>query len=100
MEKPAGGKGLPPLEVSNAPRPGQSGHHTPVIDTTTLPGKTLVGHDGGKIGKITAVELDHKTGRSDFMKIRRGGFLGYGTEWFVEPINRITDVGNKTVTLG
>lgn len=99
MEKSTGSKSLPPLGVSIAPRPGQSKYHTTVIDTTTLPGKTLVGHDGGKIGKITAVALDHKTGRSDFMKIRRGGFLGYGTEWFVEPINRIIDVSGNAVRI-
>lgn len=69
------------------------------IDGRALAGKTLLDHDGQKIGKITAAEFDHKSGRMDFMEVRRGGLLGYGTEWFMEPINRVAQVGNKTVTL-
>lgn len=69
------------------------------IDVRTLPGKALIDHAGHKVGKITGVELDHKTGRTDFMKIRRGGFLGYGTEWYLEPIDRISDVHGNTVTM-
>lgn len=72
----------------------------PAVDVRALPGKTLIDHTGHKIGKITAVELDHHTGRTDFFKVRRGGFLGYGAEWFLEPIDRISEVGSKSVTIG
>lgn len=88
------------IGVANNPHPGESQYPFSHIDTRALPGKTLVDHDGHKIGKITAVELDHHTGRSDFMKVRRGGFLGYGTEWFMEPIGRIAEVGRSSVKLG
>ena len=69
------------------------------IDISDLPGKTLVDHSGHKIGKIAAVPLDHQTGRTDFMTIRRGGFLGYGAEWFLEPIDRIAEVRGNAVTI-
>ncbi len=87
------------IGVANNPHPGESEHPFSHIDTRALRGKTLIDHDGHKIGKITAVQLDHHTGRSDFFKVRRGGFLGYGTEWFLMPMTAISHVEQKTVQI-
>lgn len=69
------------------------------IDVSALPGKKLIDRSGHKIGKITAIEVGRESGHADFMKVRRGGLWGYGTEWFLEPVDRVIAVNGHTVTI-
>lgn len=80
-----GGAAILPDEAHHSRGPGPA-----VMDAATLQGDSVVGADGGVLGKIEAIMLDVGSGRIAYAVLTFGGVFGVGTKLFAIPWSALT----------
>lgn len=63
-------------------------------------GRTVLDNAGEELGEVDALLVDAATGNVRFLRMKSGGFLGFGEETYLIPVDAIERIDDEHVHLG